>query len=258
MDIKDDLLIRWINRKVFSKAEDQFMQEIARLTKIDIERFRQRVRDSKKQEFDKIAFVKEAENAYNGFHVNYLLDCYFGIFASIELEKPDEVILFTKEGLKYAGYVRFCNHAPLLLDVHAGPSEYSGLPKKAFLKENSEEIMVVQKEGSLEKRLVIFNEFDDLEKIRGKKVLILDDAIETGGTLSAAYQIIQRYGPKKLRIAFDDLSGNSYLLKDMFPVKSVKYCSYDIYIGFQASNMPISHFKELLEKAQEHFVKKIN
>lgn len=257
MGLKQKQFIEWMNQDIFSKAEDQFKQEIARLTKIDIDRFRQRVREDKKQEFDKKEFVTDAENAYDSYGEIFLLDRYFGIFASIELEQPDEVMVFTQEGLKYAGYIRFCDYTPLLFEVHAGPPEYPGLPKKIFLEGCSEETMTVHDECRLEKRLVIYNELDSLEKVRDKKVLIIDDAIETGGTLSAAYHLIKRHNPKELRVVFDDLSGNSILYRDILPIKSVKYCGYDMDLGFEYSNMPVSLFKELLEKAQEQFIKNI-
>lgn len=258
MSKKQKLLIEWMNKGIFSRAESEFKQELARLTKIDIDRFREKVRQGKKQEFDKAEYVTDAGDAYQGYHLNFLLTAYIGILASLELEKPDEVILPAKEGLGLAGYVRFCGYNPLLFDVHVrGPR--TALKDKLFLDKESysRETLSVQSEDRLENRIAVYHELDSLEKIRDKKVLILDGTIETMRTLSAIYQLLKRYKPKKIRATTTSPLDSAISYIKLLPIKPVRYSQYNAYHNFEYGNMPVPLFKELLEKAQEQFIKNI-
>ncbi|MEZ0345417.1 MAG: phosphoribosyltransferase [Infirmifilum sp.] len=95
--------------------------------------------------------------------------------------------------------------------------------------------------GSTNEKPVILKEIDD-KNLGGKVVLIVDDIVDTGETLQAVLEYVQRFNPKELRSAALYVKPWAKILPDYF-VRVV-----DVWVVFPYE------LRETLEKLPEEYV----
>lgn len=111
------------------------------------------------------------------------------------LKAPLEILIVRKVGLPWNPELGVGAVAPGVKILDEDMLSQLGLRAseiEAIIKEEQEEV---------KRRQSLYHQHEDLEKITGKTVILVDDGIATGVTVRAALQAIKKLKPKKLVLA---------------------------------------------------------
>lgn len=146
------------------------------------------------------------------YHRRRMLGRYFGTALYREFFKQlmkggkhvgEEIVLLPIPGSKKALTTRGYNHAAIIAEAIAKCGQADGMrisaPRNVLYKKR-EVMQQVKARGKVKRAQNVANAFNirDGEKLFGKTVILIDDVITTGATMSEARRVVKVWKPKRI------------------------------------------------------------
>lgn len=143
---------------------------------------------------------KKALGKYFG---NALYREFFKQLARDNKKNSGEIILIPIPASTKANSVRGYNHAAIIARSIARCAEDDGLilfveSNTLYKKRENEQQAVVQGKSKRRENVTEVFGIRDGEQLRGKTVILIDDVITTGATITEAKRVIKAFGPKRI------------------------------------------------------------